>query len=72
VGQVLAIPERPQVVVSADVEDSRRLEYIVQFGDTLGEIAIRYRMTLAELLEANEIENPNRIIQGQVIVIPQS
>lgn len=42
--------------------------YAIQSGDTLGSIARRYRMTLAELLRRNpQILNPNRIRAGERI-----
>lgn len=45
--------------------------YIVQPGDTLGEIAARYGMDYWELAEYNRIDNPNIIQIGQRIEIPK-
>lgn len=44
--------------------------YVIQAGDTLGQIAERYGLTLDELAAANGIFNPNAISQGQEIRIP--
>ncbi|MFQ5522960.1 MAG: LysM peptidoglycan-binding domain-containing protein [Acidimicrobiia bacterium] len=46
------------------------VDYTVQRGDTLAQIAQEYGVTVAELAEANEIANPNLIYPGQVLVIP--
>lgn len=45
-------------------------EYIVQANDTLGQIARKYSVDLAALIEANHIDNPDRIEVGQVLTIP--
>ncbi|MFN2190518.1 MAG: LysM peptidoglycan-binding domain-containing protein [Candidatus Promineifilaceae bacterium] len=44
--------------------------YIVQWGDTLSEIAVKFGMTTAELAQANGIYNPDHIYAGQALVIP--
>lgn len=46
------------------------LEYIVQAGDTLGSIAQRFDLTVAEIMEANELTDPDRLDVGQVLIIP--
>lgn len=44
--------------------------YVVKRGDSLYTIANRYRTTVNEIVETNEIPNPNRLVVGQTIVIP--
>jgi LysM repeat protein len=44
--------------------------YVVQPGDSLGEIAQRYGTTVAELASLNNISNPNLIYPGQVLYLP--
>lgn len=44
--------------------------YVVQYGDTLAEIASEYGMSYQELAEYNGIENPDKIYVGQKIRIP--
>jgi LysM repeat protein len=44
--------------------------YVVQPGDTLSEIAARFDVTLAALLEANDITDPTLIRPGRVLIIP--
>ena len=41
--------------------------YTVQSGDTLSEIAARYGTTVNELVNLNEINNPNLIYTGEVL-----
>ena len=43
--------------------------YYVQPGDTLWKIAKRYHTTVKELVEANEIKNPDMIMPGDQIII---
>ena len=44
--------------------------YIVQKGDTLSQIAKRHSLTMAELAQANNINDPNRLRAGQKLIIP--
>lgn len=44
--------------------------YIVQDGDTLNEIAIRFGLSTDEILSANVITDPNSLFIGQSIIIP--
>jgi len=44
--------------------------YTVARGDTLSAIAIRFGVTVAALVAANNIANPNAIQVGQVLTIP--
>jgi LysM repeat protein len=46
--------------------------YVVRPGDTLSEIAVRHGTTIAELVNANEIANPQAITVGQMLQIPDS
>ena len=60
-------PTRP---VSPVLEPGMDFRYEVQRGDTLSAIARRYGITVKELVEANDIPNPNLIYPGQKLVIP--
>ena len=59
-GQTLCVPVGPNVQV-----------YVVQEGDTLGEIAQRFGTTVDALVEANNIEDPDLIFPGQRLRIPR-
>jgi LysM repeat protein len=55
------VPARELVIVD---------EYIVQPGDSLLDIAMRYGVTLNDLQLANGIANPNNLYAGQTLQIP--
>ena len=44
--------------------------YVVQAGDTLSAIALRFGTTVAVLCQLNNISNPNYIYVGQVLRLP--
>ena len=44
--------------------------YAVKSGDTLGQIANHYGISLEQLLQENELDNPNVLEVGQVLTIP--
>ena len=44
--------------------------YVVQGGDTLGEIARRFGISVQALIEANGITNPNVLSEGAQLLIP--
>ncbi|SJZ56706.1 BsuPI-related putative proteinase inhibitor [Selenihalanaerobacter shriftii] len=46
------------------------MEYVVKRGDTLYKIARRFNTTVAEIVEANQLQNINVLEVGQVIIIP--
>lgn len=47
------------------------LEYVVQRGDSIGRIALRFGVTPESIVELNQLRNPNRIFPGQVLLIPE-
>jgi len=44
--------------------------YVVQPGDTLSSIAVRFNVKVADLLAANNMTDPNLLAVGQQLVIP--
>jgi spore germination protein len=61
-GQVLLIP------VTTPSPAPR--QYTVQSGDTLWRIAQRFGVTVEQIVQLNNISDPNRIFPGQVLLIP--
>lgn len=45
-------------------------EYRIQAGDTLGAIAIRFGVTVDEIMRANDITDPDRLVVGVILIIP--
>ncbi len=64
VGQVLIIPAGASVPSPGQV-------HIVQPGETLYRIALRYGTTVERLMALNGLNNPSRIFVGQVLRIPE-
>lgn len=45
--------------------------YTVRRGDTMFRIAVRFGVSLEELIDANpQVADPNRIFPGQVLCVP--
>lgn len=44
--------------------------HIIQRGATLWNIAERYGISLSEIIAANSLPDPNRLLIGQSLVIP--
>src|SRR4051812_18583708 len=44
--------------------------YVVQRGDNLTRLAERFHTTIAAIVAANGIANPNLILVGQILIIP--
>jgi N-acetylmuramoyl-L-alanine amidase len=51
-------------------QQRRSLKHVIERGDTLSQIADRYRVSLASLRRQNQISSDNHIRIGQVLVIP--
>lgn len=77
VGDVLVIPEPGTVDVPTDdgtgddpVTDEQT--YTVQFGDSLYGIGLSFGFTIDELVAYNNLESPDTLAVGDVILIPPS
>jgi LysM repeat protein len=66
---ITPLPQEPAPAVEIEPEEMV-FRYEIQRGDTLNGIARRYGLTLKELVEANNITDPNRIFPGQKLIIP--
>ena len=74
VGQVLNLPVEEEAAAEATLAPTNTpapVRHFVQFGDSIYRIAARYGVTAQAIIEANGIENPNRIYYGQMLIIPQ-
>ncbi|MDW7982486.1 MAG: LysM domain-containing protein [Thermomicrobium sp.] len=66
----LAVPT-PTTAPAAPTAPAGGTTYVVQPGDTLYSIAVRFGVSLQALIDANGIEDPNQLQAGQVLVIPR-
>ncbi|MHB8625399.1 MAG: LysM peptidoglycan-binding domain-containing protein [Aggregatilineales bacterium] len=71
VGQVLAVPGPGNNVGGQPPNPiTPHATYVVKTGDNLFRISLRFNITLAALMNANGIVNPNLIYVGQQLIIP--
>jgi LysM repeat protein len=70
VGQRLVIPSGSTGSSAASPAASASGVHVVQRGENLFRIALRYGMTTGALAAANGIANPNHVYVGQRLVIP--
>lgn len=67
VGEVLKIYSNTPIV---NRSKSFSTTYVVKEGDTLSGIALSFGTTVSELVQLNDIANPNLIYPGEVLKIP--
>ena len=67
---VLALLLIPVTAMVAAEPAQQTTTYVVQYGDTLYSIALRFNTTVQAIAQANNIANPNLIYAGQTLVIP--
>ena len=75
VGQQLTLPgttDSPAAAPVADPAPNGSTSYIIQPGDSLYRIALRYGTTLRDLSDYNGIPNPDLISVGQALAIPKN
>jgi LysM repeat protein len=71
--QIVIPPPNTELATATPIPDTffGTIEYRVQEGDSLIGIAIRFNSTEDAIIEANEdLENPNEIFIGQILIIP--
>jgi len=64
------LPGAAQTSLSTPVQPAEDCIYEVEPGDTAFYIASKYNITLAELIEYNQLENANYLYEGQELKIP--
>lgn len=75
IGQEIIIPAEgtelptPTALPSTLIPGSK-IEYVVMTNDTLVTIAAKFNSTAEAIAEENDIEDPNNIFVGQVLVVP--
>jgi len=66
VGQEIKVP----ILEKDTINDTRHRLYIVKIGNTLTQIAQEFNVTIQEIVELNNIANPNLIFAGEILRIP--
>ena len=72
-GLILAVTLISILTISGAAQTPTQAEgptYIVQRGDTLNEIAIRFGVSTEDIIAVNGLDNPNTLFIGQPIIIP--
>ena len=64
-GQILKIPYSTQEVKG----ETNHILYTIKRGDTLSQIAKKFKTTVSELVKLNHIKNPNLIYAGDTLKI---
>ena len=64
--EVVEEPEEPE-----QPEKDIEIIHTLEFGDSLGNLAIKYHCTVKEIQDLNNIENPSRVSSDQKIKIPK-
>ncbi len=54
----------------ANAQDGNTITHVVQPGENLFRISLRYGVSVQDIVTANRITNPNVIYVGQVLIIP--
>ena len=73
-GDVIIIPSPNQELPTAtpwpsDLPRGTRLNYVVQFGDSLDLIADKFLSTVEDIMQINNLTNSNQIFAGQVLEV---
>jgi LysM repeat protein len=61
-----------QLVIGVGLAEGADPVYVVRRGDTLYSVARRYGTTVSAIMQANGLQNSNRIYVGQRLVVPTS
>jgi len=67
VGQRIEVPNNLE---TTDINDTSHKLYIVQRGDTLTKVSQEFDVSIASIVELNDIANPNLIYAGEILRIP--
>ena len=63
-------PDDPDDPDTPDDPQTGTTTIIIQWGDTLSQLAIDYNTTVEELVRLNNIANPNLIYAGDTLIVP--
>ncbi|MEX1071494.1 MAG: peptidoglycan DD-metalloendopeptidase family protein [Anaerolineales bacterium] len=55
---------------SALAQEPEGVRYVVRFGDTLSSIALRFDVSVNEIIQASNLSDPDNLAVGDVLIIP--
>lgn len=55
---------------SALAQEAEGVRYVVRFGDTLSSIALRFDVSVNEIIQASNLSDPDNLAVGDVLIIP--
>lgn len=71
IGQILQIPYREGITAEGlPTATPAPFSYVVEEGDSLGNIAQQFGVSAVSIMEANNLQNPNSVFIGQTLIIP--
>lgn len=71
VGQILQMPYREGITAEgAPTPTPEPYRYVVEEGDSLGTIAQQFGVSAVSIMENNNLQDPNNVFVGQVLLIP--
>jgi LysM repeat protein len=56
--------------IPPDLPRGTKIDYVVQSGDSLANIASIFNSTVEAIIEENDLADPNAIYVGQLLVVP--
>ena len=65
-----ALPDQPAAVLTSAPPSSSTEIYVVEAGDSLFGIALKFGLTIDGLMQANNLTNPDFVFVGQRLTIP--
>lgn len=65
-----AAPARPRTASRSEAAGGGQAVHEVQAGETLSAIAARYKVRIDDIIQANGLQDPDHLVNGQKLVIP--
>ena len=65
-----AAPARPRTASRSEAAGGGQAVHEVQAGETLSAIAARYNVRIDDIIQANGLQDPDHLLNGQKLVIP--
>ncbi|WP_311407723.1 aggregation-promoting factor [Liquorilactobacillus uvarum] len=70
--QLLASQNSKNSTTSSTSQSSKQENIMIRWGDTVSELAEKYKTSVAGIVNANQLQDPNLILAGHNLLIPGS